>query len=60
MKQGGKEHIYPKNPQAKFMSYENRIKRYNQEKDRMFLECRGLPARELQEKHERLLRWWDV
>ena len=60
MKDGRKEHVYPVNPQARFMSYENRIKRYNQEKDKMFLENRHLPASELQEKHERLLRWWDV
>ena len=55
-----KEHLYPKNPSAKFMSYENRLKRYNQEKDKMFLENRHLPARELQEKLDKLLRWWGI
>lgn len=51
---------HPMNPKARGMSYENRLRRYYQDKDKMFMENMGIPAKELQEKHEKLLAWWGV
>ena len=51
---------YPQNPMAKLMSYDTRQKRFNEDKDKLFKKNIGLPARELQEKFDRLIAWWDV
>ena len=51
---------YPRNPRARGMSYENRLKRYYQDKDQLLRDNMGIPAKELQEKHEKLLAWWNV
>lgn len=55
-----KKTTYPRNPRARGMSYENRLKRYYQDKDKMLIENIGVPAEELREKHEKLLAWWNV
>ena len=42
------------------MPYEVRIQHYNREKDEMFRENQGVPARELQRLHEELVKKWKV
>ena len=42
------------------MPYESRIQHYNREKDALFRNSIGLPAHELAEKHEALVKKWGV
>ncbi len=51
---------YPVNPRARMMSYETRQRRFNEAKDKLFRDNVGLPAKELQEKFDRLVAWWNV
>lgn len=51
---------YPRNPLSYGMSYENRLKRYHREKDKLLRDNIGVSAADLQEKHDRLMAWWGV
>lgn len=42
------------------MPYESRILHYNREKDELLRNYAGLPARELAERHEALIKKWGV
>lgn len=42
------------------MPYESRILYYNREKDELLRNYAGLPARELAERHEALIKKWGV
>lgn len=55
-----KQKKYPVNPVAKLLPYNERLKRYHQDKDRMFSENINLPADKLNEEHERIMAWWDI
>ena len=55
-----KKKPYPKNPMAITMSYDNRLKRYNEDKDELLRVGAGLPAIEFQKMLNKLIAWWDV
>lgn len=42
------------------LPYESRILYYNREKDELLRNHAGLPARELAERHEALIKKWGV
>ena len=42
------------------MPYEQRLKNYNMEKNELFYKTSHLPAEEMMEKHQELIRKWRV
>ena len=42
------------------MPYESRIKHYEREKNELFMKNKHLPAKELQEMHDKLIKKWNV
>ena len=42
------------------MSYQERLRRYHQEKDALFQKYRNCSAEELQKKHDELVKKWGI
>ena len=51
---------FSRNPRARGMSYENRLKRYYQDREEFLIKNMGAPAEKIQAECERLLRWWNL